>query len=118
MWELTLRDPSTYVHPLNDTTGTAKAYICLFACATIRAVHLELVPDLNVSSFFLAFHWFASRCGLPTTLLSDNAKTFKSAAKEVHNIIRSKEVHTHLTNLRITWNFIVEHAPWWGGFWK
>ena len=102
MWELTLRDPSTYVHPLNDTTGTAKAYICLFACATIRAVHLEFVPDLNVSSFLLAFHWFASRCGLPTTLLSDNAKTFKSAAKEVHNIIRSKEVHTHLTNLRIT----------------
>ena len=107
-----------YVHSPDETTGSMKTYICLFTCASTRAVHLELVADLNVSSFLLAFRRFTSRRGLPTTLLSDNAKTFKSAAKEVHNIIRSKDVHTHLTNLRITWNFIVERAPWWGGFWE
>ena len=107
-----------YVHSPDETTSSMKTYICLFTCASTRAVHLELVADLNVSSFLLAFRRFTSRRGLPTTLLSDNAKTFKSAAKEVHNIIRSKDVHTHLTNLRITWNFIVERAPWWGGFWE
>lgn len=28
-----------------------KAYICLFTCASTRAVHLELVPDLTEDSF-------------------------------------------------------------------
>lgn len=105
-----------YVHSPNDTTSSMKTYICLFTCTSTRAVHLELVPDLNVTSFLLAFCRFTSRCGLPTTLLSDNAKTFKFAAKEVHNIIKCRDVHTHLSNRRITWNFIVERAPRWGDF--
>ena len=101
-----------YVHSLDESTSSMKTYICLFTCASTRAVHLELVADLNVSSFLLSFHQFTSSRGLPAILLLDNAKTFKSAAKEVRNIIRSKDVHTHLTNLQITWNFIVERAPW------
>ena len=107
-----------YVHSLDESASSMKTYICLFTCASTRAVHLELVADLNVSSFLLAFCWFTSRQGLPATLLLDNAKTFKSAAKEVRNIMRSKDVHTYLTNLRIIWNFIVEWAPWWWGFWE
>jgi hypothetical protein len=27
-------------------------------------------------------------------------------------------VKRYLHNNRITWNFIVERAPWWGGFWE
>ncbi|XP_065891743.1 uncharacterized protein [Dysidea avara] len=50
--------------------------------------------------------------------MSDNAKTFQSSAKELIKISRSKEISQYLTNNRITWSFIVEKAPWWGGFWK
>ena len=90
----------------------------MFTCAATRAIHLELVNDLNISSFLLAFRRFCGRCGLPATLLSDNAKTFKSAAKEVCSILQSREVLVYLSNNRITWTFIVERAPWWGGFWE
>ena len=103
---------------MNQTIESTKAYVCLFTCASTRAVHLELIPILNVDSFLLAFHRFASRRGLPSTLLSDNAKTFKSACKEVHNIVGSTEISAHLTQHRVTWNFIAEHAPWWRGFWE
>ena len=103
---------------VNQATESIKAYVCLFTCASTCAVHLELVPNLNADSFLLAFRRFASRCGLPSTLLSDNAKTFKSACKEIHNIIGSREVSAHLTQHQVTWNFIVERAPWWGGFWE
>ena len=95
-----------------------KTYVCLFTCASTRAVHLELLPNLNADSFLLAFRRFESRRGLPSTLLSDNAKTFKSACKEIRNITCSREVSVHLTRHRVTWNFIVERAPWWGGFWE
>ena len=49
---------------------------------------------------------------------SDNAKTFKAASKEIQRIVRSPEVAKYLTTNRVTWKFIVEHAPWWGGFWE
>ena len=31
---------------------------------------------------------------------------------------RAEEVLRYLTDNRITWQFIVEKAPWWGGFWE
>jgi len=103
-----------YIHTDQESSENHKTCICLFTCAATRAIHLELVNDLNVSSFLLAFHKFCGQHGLPATLLSDNAKTFKSASKEVCGISRSKEVLIHISNNRITWNFIIERALWWG----
>ena len=48
-------------------------------------------------------------------VLSDNAKTFKRASKEIMKIIRAKRVHTYFANKGMTWWFSVERAPWWGG---
>ena len=79
---------------------------------------MELTAGLNVETFLFAFHRFISRRGLPATLLSDNAKTFKSASKEIHSIARSTEVSQYLTNQRTSWKFIVAKASWWGGFWE
>ena len=102
----------------NQEKENAKCYVCLFTCASSRAVHLELLRSLTVESFLLAFRRFASRRGLPATLISDNAKTFKGSSKEVQKIARSKEVMRYLSNNRVSWKFIVEKAPWWGGFWE
>lgn len=49
-----------------------KVYVCLFTCASTRAVHLELTRGMNVQDFPLAFRKFASRRGLPATIQSDN----------------------------------------------
>ena len=95
-----------------------KAYICLYTCASTRAIHLELLRDLSVKSFLQSFRRFASRRGLPSTLLSYNAKTIKAGCKEVKTIVRSHEVQRYLSSNRVTWKFIVERAPWWGGFWE
>ena len=91
--------------------GSDKAYICLFTCASTRVIYLELTPSLSVESFLLAFRRFVSRRRLPVTLLSDNAKTFRSASKDIRKIIRSDEVTRDLPDNRITWNFIIERAP-------
>ena len=90
-----------------------KAYICLFTCASTRAVHLELVDKLDVTSFLRAL-----RRGLPRTFLSDNAKTFKSAAKEVKKTILSAEVQSYLAERSVSWRFIVQKAAWNGGIWE
>ena len=111
-----------FAGPLNivneHANGSSKVYVCLFTCASTRAIHLELCRSLDVQEFLLAFRRFTSRRGLPATITSDNAKTFKSSSKEIRRITRSNEVLRYLVNQRISWNFIVERAPWWGGFWE
>ena len=89
-----------------------KCYVCLFTCATTRAVHLKLTRNLTVDSFLLAFRTFTSRRGLPTTLVTDNAKTFRGTSRERVKNLRSTEVLEcdYVTSKRIQWN------SWWGGF--
>ena len=95
-----------------------KYYICLFTCASTRAVHLELVESLDVDSFIRAFRRFSARRGLPSTILSDNAKTFKTTAKEVKCLLRSPKLHESLSYQGVKWKLIVERSPWQGGFWE
>lgn len=96
----------------------SKAYICLFTCASTRALHLEVTDGMTAATFLLAFRRFCSRRGVPSLVMSDNAKTFKHCAKEVIKVVRSEEVRQHMTNKQIQWIFIAEKAPWWGGYWE
>ena len=48
-----------YVRVDKKSSENHNTYICLFTCAATRAIHLELVNDLNISSFLLAFRRFS-----------------------------------------------------------
>ena len=103
------------------TRGTAKTYICLFTCATSRTIHLELLPDLisEVSEAFIrGLQRFAGRRGTPVSITSDNAKTFKRANKDLAQLFRTTKAQDFVANQGITWNFILEKAPWWGGYYE
>ncbi len=111
-----------FVREGHDKEGSSensiKVYVLLFTCASTRAVHLELTPSLSVPAFLRAFRRYASRRGLPALLISDNAKTFRASCAEIRKLCRAEEVLRYLTDNQITWQFIVEKAPWWGGFWE
>ena len=96
----------------------AKCYVCLFTCASTRAVPLELTETLDVEAFIRAFRRFSARRGLPATVISDNAKTFKSASKEVRRLLRSLRLRNHFSLQGVRWKFIGELSPWNGGMWE
>ena len=107
-----------FVYDGNEAT---KAYILLFTCATTRAIHLELVSNMSVYAFLLAFKRFVGRRGVPAVLVSDNFSSFKRANQdliEAWKNIESTEFNDYLTYKRIEWKFIVECAPFWGGFYE
>ena len=52
---------------------------------------------------------------MPRKILSDNAKTFKAAAKLLKTIFDCQEVKDYLSNVGVEWVFNLEKAPWWGG---
>jgi len=93
-----------YFGPIMSKTG--KIYVLLITCLQVRSVHLELVPSLETAEFLNAFSRFSSRRGVPKTIYSDNAKTFKGAEVTVFNVYGC------------TWKYIIERAPSKGGAWE
>ena len=89
-----------------------KVWLCLFTCCVVRAVHLDLVPDMTAESFLRCFRRFTSRRGFPLKLLSDNTKTFKASEKEISSTLSDPVVQRYFTDLSIDWRFNVEKAPW------
>ncbi|XP_070527748.1 uncharacterized protein [Cardiocondyla obscurior] len=103
----------------------SKAYIAVFVCFTVKAIHLELVSDLTSDAFLGAFKRFISRRGRPECVYSDNGTTFVGAnkqIKEMYEFVRSDktqaDVKHFLSNKEIKWNFIPPHAPHFGGLWE
>ncbi|XP_061168132.1 uncharacterized protein LOC133177057 [Saccostrea echinata] len=95
-----------------------KVYICLFTCASTRAVHLELVTDLTEEQFILAFRRFSSRKSLPKLMISDNATTYVASSKEIEKLTSSHSLQETLNTHGTRWKFIPKRAPWYGGFWE
>ena len=94
-----------------------KTYLCLFTCRSTRAVHLEMIESLSVENFIQAFRRFCARRGLPATIITDNAKTFRSASMEIKKLLRSPRLSEHFNLKGIKWRFIPELSPFQGGFW-
>ena len=101
-----------------ESSGSKKVYICLYACASTRAVHLEVVFNFNEDALMNAFWRFTSRKSMPYTVLSDNAGTFKAAYRHLQNLIQSPSIQRNLFNMGITWKFIPTRAPWYWGGWE
>lgn len=95
-----------------------KVWICLYTCCVTRAVHLDIVPDLTPEAFLRSFRRFTARRGLPSSIVSDNGTTFKSASKQITELMRSPGVKQYLAEKRVKWIFNLERAPWWGGLFE
>ena len=93
----------------------AKAYLALYSCSLTRAVHLDLVKSLSAPEFIISFKKLIARRGRPEIIYSDNASTFKAAAKWIQQVREDEKLNDLLANLAIEWRFNLSRAPWWGG---
>lgn len=53
-------------------------------------------------------------------IYSDNAKGFRSSCeiiKGFQKVIVDANVRDFIISEGVTWKFIPERSPWWGGFW-
>ena len=96
-----------YTKDIYSSGGMYKCYVLLFTCATTRCLHLELTPNQGVDSLLLAMKRFMSRRGRPRLYVSDNFSSFKAAT-----------ITDFMSINGIEWSFILEKAPWWGGFYE
>ena len=113
-----------YLGPLYIKTNdnTKKVWVCLFTCLVTHALHLELVQDMTAAEFLLCFRRFISQRGSPVEIISNNALQFKTAGSSLSSVWKkvkySPDVQQYISTRGITWTFIVEMAPWMGGFYE
>ena len=102
-----------------------KAYVCVFVSLSTKAVHLELVSDLTTEAFIACLRRFVARRGKPTNIWSDHGTNFIGAARqlnELYTFLKEKKttevISRFCSDQSITWDFIPEHVPHFGGLWE
>ena len=96
----------------------SKCYVALFTCASTRAVHLKLCPDLTGKEFQRSLKEFTARRGPPQIMVSDNGKTFVATGKWLKTLMQDEQLTNFLASQSIKWKFNLSRAPWWGGIFE
>ena len=117
-----------FVHTGVDFTGhlwvkdekgeDVKMYLLIFTCLNVRAIHIEVVPDMSTHSFVLAFLRFVNLYGIPTHVYSDNAKSFVSGCEVLEQALVCDEFKEHFQCYRMQHIRIPLYSAWVGATWE
>ncbi|XP_043642439.1 uncharacterized protein LOC122612720 [Drosophila teissieri] len=90
-----------------------------------KALHIEVVSELNTQAFIAAFQRFIARRAKPTDLYSDNGTIFHGGKRTLDDMRRlaiqqakDEELAGFFANEGISWHFIPPSAPHFGGMWE
>jgi len=96
-----------------------KAYIAVFVCFAVKAVHLEYVSDLSTDAFLASLQRFVARRGLPTDIYTDCGTNFVGASNQLRALVSDSNCKDHLiSRFQSTWHFNPPGAPHFGGLWE
>ena len=95
-----------------------KMYILIYTCLNIRAIHLDLLPDMSSKSFLQSFQRFSNTFGTCDFLYSDNARSFIQGGAAIEKSLASDEFQEFLRENRIQHRRIPLYAPWMGAAWE
>ena len=102
-----------------------KAYVCIFVSLTVKAVHLELVSDLTSEAFIACLRRFITRSRKPILIWSDHGTNFvgaKHILRDLFEFLQQQKTNEVIANFctsqGISWDFIPERAPHFGGLWE
>lgn len=77
----------------------------LYTYYVTRAVHLYIVTDLTAETFPRSFARFTARRGLPSKIVSDNGSAFRSASRQIVDLMKSLVVRQYLAEKKVQWIF-------------
>ena len=101
--------------------ASVKRYGCLFSCFSTRAIHLEVLHNMETDTFINALIRFISRRGNPKKVWSDNGTNIVGAKAELARSLRQLDrakVISAVRRLGNDWNFNRPHASHQGGVWE
>ena len=94
---------------------TAKAFGVLFTDLCTRAVHVEISPGYDTSSFLMALRRFTSIRGWPSVIISDQGSQLIGAERELTVLwttMDRDQVYRVSSDNGTTWKFGPADSPW------
>ena len=97
-----------------------KTWGALFTCATVRAIHLEIVQGLSTEAFLYALRRFAAHHGWPNTIISDNGTSFVGTERELKKLLQEgkQKIEDFAVVHKVKWRFNTPLSPHQGGFFE
>ena len=112
-------DFTSHIFVKDPTTNKCvKMYILIYTCLNIRAIHLDLLPDMSAQSFLLSFQRFSNIHGICSHLYSDNAKSFTLGGKILEKSLASDLFQEHMRVNNIRHIQIPLYSAWVGSTWE
>ena len=101
-----------------SNVGSRKIWVLIFVCLTSRAIHLEVLPFMDTSSFRNALQRFICMRGTPKLIRSDNGSNIVSTKSQIMESVSITEVQDQLEKKGIEWLFNPPHASHFGGVYE
>ncbi|KAL7644522.1 UNVERIFIED_CONTAM: hypothetical protein RMT77_005354 [Armadillidium vulgare] len=95
-----------------------KMYILIYTCLSIRAIHLDLVPDMSSESFVKSFQRFVNLYGVPDAVYSDNARSFIQGVNSFESFVVSENGKEFLRKNQIKHHRVPLYSPWTASLWE
>ena len=111
-------DYTGHIWLMNEDGSRSKCYIVIFTCFNTRALHLEAVSSMSTAEFILAFIRFVNRYGVPSSVYSDNAKSFVQAGGVIEQLLSSSEFEEKFKIASIKHQTIPVCTAWYGATWE
>lgn len=92
-----------------------KAYLCIFVCLAVKAVHIELVTDLTKEAYKAALNRFVARRGKPESILSDNGTNFIGTCNELRKFLQDSNLVSEVAQQGIKFSFAPPYSPHFNG---
>ncbi|KAL4131322.1 hypothetical protein QTP88_008654 [Uroleucon formosanum] len=98
---------------------TNKAYLVLFICLSVKAIHLEIASDISTEAFLAAFDRFTARRGIPYEIHSDCDTNDVGAARKLKVLFKEEATQEALNSkTECQWKFNPPTAPHFEGIWE
>ncbi|CAG9135326.1 unnamed protein product [Plutella xylostella] len=99
----------------NQSSLTTRSCQLTMESYRVKAVHLELVTELTKEAYLSAMSRFVARRGLPHSIMSDQAKCFIAADKEIQSFLQNSNLESDLAQLNIKFLFTPAYSPHFNG---
>ena len=97
------------VHPLQTDSKESREGLH-------QSIYLQ--PNTCLVEFLGSFKRMIANRGRLQKVISDNGRTFIAVAKWLRKIMRNEKLQDFLAHHKITWQFNLSRAPWWGGMFE
>ena len=99
---------------------STKAWGAIFTCATVRAIHLEIVESPSAEAFLQAMRRFLTHHGWPSSVISENGKSFIGAETLLRELLTKerKQLEEFAVLHQLRWIFTTHLSPHQGEFTK